>query len=96
MSKSSRQVHSVIVHFAMSNAVPILLWSAIALVLITAALYSAQYLIRVENDSTSDGTRYYLFFDGLRMALSEAVWPFVGAAMVWTLQRRKPEGKSDD
>ena len=91
MSQTSEAFAKGTLAWSMRNAVPILFWSAILLVLISAGMTVSEYWGRLENDSTSAATRRVLLFNGLRLALSEGVWPFVGAGIIWTLQSREAE-----
>lgn len=88
MSQSSNAFISDVYTAAMRNAAPALFCVAILLFILSFAAYGAAYLIPADHDSTGSATRVYFIIDGVLLALNNAVVPFVGAAIVWTLQNR--------
>ncbi len=90
MSKSSNAFFTSVVEGAMRNVTAILFWGALTLFAVTIASYST-ILFRPESDQTDTPTRVHTILDVLVIALNNAAWPFVGAALVWTLQNRSKE-----
>ena len=87
MSKSSNAFFTGVVEVCMRNAAAILFWGALALFVLTIASYST-ILFRSETDQTDTPTKVNTVLNVFVIGLNNAVWPFVGAALVWTLQNR--------
>jgi hypothetical protein len=90
MSKSSNAVARGIFGFSMRNAASILFLVAVALFLLTVASY-AMLALRPEGDQTDTPTRVNSILNVLVYSLNNAVWPFTGSALIWTLQNRSME-----
>jgi hypothetical protein len=87
MSKSSDAVFNGVFRSSMRNAVPILFWSSLILFVLTFLAMSVTSLFTNDNVQTSRETLAYFILNALAQSLNNAVWPFTGAALVWTLQR---------
>jgi hypothetical protein len=90
MSKSSNAVARCIFGWCMRNAASILFLMALALFLLTIASY-ATLLLRPEGYQTDTPTTANLLLNVLAESLDNAVWPFIGSALIWTLQNRLME-----
>jgi hypothetical protein len=92
MSKSSDAVLDGVFRASMRNAAPILFWSALILFVLTFLAASAISLFPNENNQTDPAIHASNIFNALVQGLNNAVWPFTGAALVSTLQRRAEGG----
>ena len=75
----------------MRNAAPVLFWTAVLLFIGGFAMSVLQVLPEFSPYSGS-GLSAQSFVMAIFSALSSAVWPFMGAGIIWTLQRKRDGG----
>jgi hypothetical protein len=77
--------------YTMRRAAPILFWTAILLFIGTIAV-----MLLLERGLNPYGSESIVNASALVSAivqgLGAAVWPFMGAGIIWTLQRKREEG----
>ena len=91
MSNSSRAAFGGFYVSAMRNAAPVLFWLSLVLFAVTLASYASAFFPG-DNDSTSASTRAYMIFSSISHAVSNAVMPFAGAAIVWAVNESATGG----
>jgi hypothetical protein len=77
--------------YMMRNAAPALFWAAVLLFIGSVAT-----TLLIERGITPYGSESIVnassFVVAVVQGLSAAVWPFTGAGIIWTLQRKRGEG----
>jgi len=77
--------------YMMRNAAPVLFWTAVLLFIGSGAM--TLLLDRGVNPYGSDSVvNASSFVTAIVQGLGAAVWPFMGAGIIWTLQRKRGEG----
>ena len=78
--------------YMMRNAAPVLFWTSVLVFI--GGLATFLLLERGLSSPYDDGPLIdaSALVGALYQALSAAAWPFTGAGLVWTLQRRRAEG----
>ena len=92
MSNSSQAAVTGLFSYSMRNAAPILFWSALIVFVLTIGAVVATYFFPAEIDQTDRATRMLLILNGFVQGVNNAVWPFIGAAIVSVLQKRNEGG----
>ncbi|HYD23283.1 MAG TPA: hypothetical protein VEB68_00690 [Croceibacterium sp.] len=74
--------------YMMRRAAPVLFWTAVLLFIGGVATTLLLELNAVTSYGGDSGISARSFMFAVYQALSGAVWPFLGAGLIWTLQQR--------
>lgn len=84
-----------IVDKAMANSVPILFWTSVIMFFGGAAMVLLPSMTDPSIYSSQPGIGPGTFVTSIVSGLNSATWPFLGAAIVWSILRNKAGGASE-